>query len=41
MVHQQLVVIPDLWMKVGELTEAMLDLKTLNTSKDQELTRLK
>ena len=41
MVHQQLVVIPELRMKVGELTEAMMELETMSTSKDQELTRLK
>ena len=41
MIHQQLVVIPELRMKVGELTEAMMELETMSTSKDQELTRLK
>ena len=41
MVHQQLVVIPELRMKVGELTEAMMVHETMSTSKDQEVTRLK
>jgi hypothetical protein len=36
------VVISELRMKVGELTEAMMELETMSTSKDLlELTRLK
>ena len=40
-VHQQLVVMPELRMKVGELTKAMMELEWMSTSKNQELTRLK
>jgi hypothetical protein len=41
MVYQQLVVITELMMKVGELTEAMMELETMSMFKDQELTWLK
>jgi hypothetical protein len=41
MVYQQLVVIPELRMKVGELTETTMELGTMSTYKDQEVTRLK
>ena len=40
-VHQQLVVIPELRMKVDGLTETVMMLEKMSTSKDQDLSRLK
>ena len=41
MVHQQLVVIPELRRKVDGLTETVMMLEKMSTSKDQDLSRLK
>ena len=41
MVHQQLGIVPELKNKVGELTDALLDMEKKIESKDQELSRLK
>jgi len=40
MIHQQLSVIPELKMKVEELTSSVVMLEKMSMSKDQELTRL-